>query len=518
MRRNKNQPTQKPAGPKPGGLLASGVTNRARVVLPEDRFEEPTRQAGIYKIVGDYIAFLTEGDSLLWTINEVYNNSPTTRSIIRQKATLTIGDGFTAFKGRRSGLFQGLTKASSEVVDVAELEALNDLLEQVNTEGESLLDVAYKCALEFITYGNAYFGMARTEDGVYGYNIPFVKGRVSEKKPGDVGYVGINEDWKIKSFTDGTVERLPLWPAWEKDEDGIERTVIHLKDYAPGFDYYGLPEWISALLYAELEYRISKFNSSKFDNGFMPSGLLQMFGAVSPEEAKDIVNEVHKQFTGTGKNSGLLVQVLSDETYKAVFTPFEKTNEGEFLQLSQISAQAIVSAHRWTMSLAGFATAGQLGTNEQIRMEFEIAQNSVIKPIQEMILSAVVNRYVDEVAKINLDVANIYLGFANSTPVSFLGAIDVNQVLTNDEKRELAGYGAVEVDELTDDMKIKRDTIAGFSPLLANKMLDQLSRDDIRALLGYEPDGLERTEGAEPIPGEQALAEYLNRKTKPGKR
>jgi len=170
------------------------------------------------------------------------------------------------------------------------------------------------------------------------------------------------------------------------------------------------------------------------------------------------------------------------------------------------------------MSLAGFATAGQLGTNEQIRMEFEIAQNSVIKPIQEIILNAVVNRYVDEAAKINPDVANIYLGFANSTPVSFLGAIDVNQVLTNDEKRELAGYGAVEVDELTDDMKIKRDTISGFSPLLANKMLDQLSRDDIRALLGYEPDGLERTEGTEPIPGEQALAEYLNRKTKPGKR
>lgn len=443
---SKNQPTQKPVGPKPGGLLASGTQNRrARVVLPEDRLEEPTRQSGIYKIVGDYIAFLTEGDSLLWTINEVFNNSPTTRSIIRQKATMCVGDGFTAHKGRRSGLFQTLTKASTEVVDIPELEGLNDALQVINTEGESLLDVAYKCAIEYITYGNAYFGMARTSDGVYGFNIPFVKGRVAEKKPGDTGYVGINEDWKIKSFTDGTVERLPLWPVWEVDEDGIERTVVHIKDYAPGFDYYGLPEWISALLYAEIEYRISKFNSSKFENGFTPSGLLQMFGAVSPEEARDIVNEVHNQFTGTGKNSGLLVQVLSDETYKAVFTPFERTSEGEFLQLSQISAQAIVSAHRWTMSLAGFATAGQLGTNEQTRMEFEIAQNNVIRPIQEFILSAVVNRYVDEVAKINPALSGIYLGFANSTPVSFLGQIDVNQVLTENEKREIAGYGPVEI-------------------------------------------------------------------------
>ena len=486
MRRSKNQPTGKPAGHKPGGLLASGVMNRGRVVLPEDRFEEPTRQAGIYKIVGDYIAFLTEGDSLLWTMMEVYNNSPTTRSIIRQKATMTIGDGFTAQKGRRSGLFQGLTKATMQPATNEDLIALNDALQVVNGDGESLLDVAYKCAIEYITYGNAYFGMARTADSVYGFNIPFVKGRLAEKRPFETGYVGINEDWKIKSFTDGTVERLPLWPVWEPDEDGIERTVVHLRDYAPGFDYYGLPEWISALLYAELEYRISKFNSSKFDNGFMPSGLLQLFGAVSEEEAREIVKEVHNHFTGTGKNTGLLVQVLSDETYKAQFTQFEQTHEGEFMELAQLAVQEIVSSHRWTMALAGISTAGQLGTNEQIKREFEIAQNAVIKPIQEMILTNVVNRFVDEKAKLEPALTGLYLGFANSTPVSFLGDIDVNQILTNDEKRELAGYGAMEEDEVTDEMKTKRDTLNSFSPLLATKMLEYLSEEDIRQLLGYE--------------------------------
>jgi len=237
------------------------------------------------------------------------------------------------------------------------------------------------------------------------------------------------------------VKKIPLYPVWSApDEKGVQHTCIHLKDHAPGFDFYGLPEWIAALIPAENEYRIAKFNSSKFENGFVPSGVLQFFGAASETEAKGVVADAKKRFVGTGKNGGLFIQVLRDEKFKAVYTPLEDKSEGAFLELSKVSAQSIVSACRWTMSLAGFATGGKLGSNEQIRREFEIAQNTVIAPLQNMLCRRFLNVYMEELGKVDGSLKGMYLSIQNCTPVSFTGDITVNDILTRDEKREIIGY------------------------------------------------------------------------------
>lgn len=432
--------------PRPGGLLSSGfIENRANPVLTEDIFQEPIRANGVIKLAGDFVRFFDDSDSLLHTISAVYNASPTTRSIIRQKTTLILGDGFNLMKGRPNTLFPALAKGAESVSDPAVIEALDDRLMQVNAEGETLAEVAEKVMHEFLVYGNAYVSLSRPAAGgdVFCHHIPFVKGRISERKKNDPEpqVLGINEEWKERTWSDANVVKIPLYPVWSQpDENGVQRTVIHLKDHAPGFEYYGLPEWIAALMYAEIEYRIAKFNSSKFDNAFLPSGVLQFFGATSPEEARAIVRDTKSKYTGTGKNGGLLVQVLRDETLKAHYTKVEGESEGEFLDLSKVSAQAIVSAHRWTMSLAGFATSGKLGTNEQIRREFEIAQNTVIKPLQNMLCRRFLNVYIKELAEADRTLKGLYLDIQNSMPVSFIGDININDVLTADERREIAGY------------------------------------------------------------------------------
>lgn len=431
---------------RPGGLLSSGIVeNRANPVLSDDIYLEPTRTNGVIKLAGDYVRFFDESDSLLHTISAVYNTSPTNRSIIRQKTTLVMGDGFTLMKGRPNSLFPSMTKGNVAVTDPAQIEALDERLMAVNADGETLAEVAEKVIQEFLVYGNSFAVLAKPAGGkdVFCHHVPFVKGRLSERKKNSTEpqYVGFNDEWKERVWTDANVVKIPLYPVWsEADEFGVQRTVIHLKDHAPGFEYYGLSEWIAALLYSEIEYRIAKFNSSKFDNSFVPSGILQFFGATSQDEAKAIVRDVKNKYVGTGKNGGLVVQVLRDETLKANYQKIEDDSEGSFLDLSRVSAQAIVSAHRWTMSLAGFATGGKLGTNEQIRREFEIAQNTVIRPLQNMLCRRLLNVYMKELAAMDSSLKGLYLDIQNSTPVSFVGEIDVNSVLNTDEKREIIGY------------------------------------------------------------------------------
>lgn len=443
--RNHPRPNGRKTKHRPGGLLSSGfIENRAIPVLPEDIYLEPTRTNGVIKLAGDYVRFFDESDSMLHGISAVYNTSPTTRAVIKAKTVLTLGDGFSLMKGAANSLFPALGKTAVSVTDPGVMMALNERLMSVNSDGETLVEVAEKVVMEYLVYGNAYVSFSKTSagKGIFCHHLPFVKGRVSEKSGAVQPHIGFNDEWKLRTWTDANVVKIPVYPNWsEPDKDGVQRTVIHLKDHAPGFEYYGLPEWVAALMYSEMEYRIAKFNSSKFENSFVPSGVLQFFGATSPEEAKAIVADVKKKYVGTGKNGGLLVQVLRDEALKANYTKMEDDSEGAFLELSRIAAQAIVSAHRWTMSLAGFATKGQLGSNEQMRNEFEVAQNTVIKPLQNMLCRRFLNVYLKEIAQTDKSLSGLYLDIQNTTPVSFLGSININDVLTEDERREVAGYG-----------------------------------------------------------------------------
>ena len=136
-----------------------------------------------------------------------------------------------------------------------------------------------------------------------------------------------------------------------------------------------------------------------------------------------------------------------DEKLKANWVPMTNEQEGEFLELQELAAAAIVTANRWSKSLAGFATAGQLGTNQQIRQEMEYLQNTVIKQRQNLMLSRIINPFLEVSAEAGLVTPGIQFAISNSLPVSFIGEISVENALTQDEKREVLGYGLIEVEE-----------------------------------------------------------------------
>jgi phage portal protein BeeE len=240
--------------------------------------------------------------------------------------------------------------------------------------------------------------------------------------------------------------RVKYWNGGDADSDGVERCILHVKDYHPSFQYYGFPSYFSAILYCELEYRIAKYNQSQFNNGFMPSGLLQVFGIQSQEEADAVMLALNEKFTGTGNNSKLMLQVVSDPNTAAKFVDMgANMKEGSWLELAKLAQDNIIKAHEWNVALGGIETAGSLGSNQQIRSEADFIQNTVIKPIQNQLLSQWLNKTLPDAAKwLNIDFGNNELDILNNSPVSFSGDIVPSDILTINEQREILGYAPID--------------------------------------------------------------------------
>jgi hypothetical protein len=438
-------------------LLASVTLDTSNTMLvKEDIFNEPSRERLDFT-GAKWVRFFTQKDDFLKSLIAIVNNSPTLRRIIEDKTNMVVGDGFIPMKGKSNTLLT--TSMKGEVITDDSLNEIEDVISQVNLHGQNLQEVLAQLAFDYDAFGNSFCEIVKGKVGsqpfTYIYHVPVYNIGIRKAEADQIiKSVGIYDNWEeVPLTTDGVFyesegfREVPMYPDFKKFEDGTQRSVIHVKQYAAGYFYFGLPEWIGAKMWAEMEYRIQRFNTSKFENGFMPSGIMQFFGSITPAEAKKLVEGIESKFTGMANNHKLFVQVLRDEKLKANWIPTSKENEGEFLNLQNLAASAIVVANRWSKSLAGFATAGQLGSNQQIRQEMEYLQSTVIKPRQNLMLSKIINPYLAEIGLYNPALKDVQFSISNTLPVSFMGDIAVEDNLTQDEKREILGYSPIETNE-----------------------------------------------------------------------
>lgn len=379
-------------------------------------------------------------------------NSTTLRNVIDQKTTLTLGDGFIPVSSDKVPFLHNLRKLFRiSTASKKETNAVNDLIANVNLHNESLEEVSEKIAFDWWAFGNAIVELKRTEDKVLMYHVPLEN--VGIKKADNNGLVtaiGICSNWDNDGFNESRIEEIPLYPKF----DSKGRSAIHIKNYAPNFFYWGLPENVAARFWAEIEYRIAKYNITKFKNGFTPSALIQAYGSFTEEEAEQLSAAFKDTFTDTENGSRILLQVLRNKTDAADVHILEDKSEGNFLELQKLATQAIVTANRWTMSLAGIAQGGKLGTNQQIKDELEFVTNTTIKQGRRKIMQKIINPFILENRKLNTVLGNTMLTVANSNPISLASSIVPKDALNRNEMREALGYAAEEKEEPTEDKTV----------------------------------------------------------------
>ena len=223
------------------------------------------------------------------------------------------------------------------------------LVKEANADGQSLRTVIQRIALDRCLLVNAFLEIV-TDSGrnfLSLYHQDATRCRLSR----DGGHVVLHHDWHQYRPSESVV--LPLYPAFEERPDGTLRAMIHYKDYEPMFEHYGVPKYIAGLGASAIVWKTDRWNLSRLDNAFQPSGVMVLDGDTdSEQEAARIAQLAEEKFAGKpGQVMFLVKNGIEGDTTK--FVPIETSSDGDWKSLHDQAVSDIIVAHSWFRTLSG---------------------------------------------------------------------------------------------------------------------------------------------------------------------
>lgn len=322
---------------------------------------------------------------------------------------------FLAKIGRTSPVHRGIINKKVEFIAGAkwttESEELAEVLSNINADQESFSQVLKKVAFDELTAGYAFFEVvtdnARSFINLYHHDFTTVRLTSTKDR------VGIKANWRehwVATPSQNKVKELPLWPILE-ESDGFLRSMVMIKSYEPEFHNYGIPDWIAGMNVAAIGYKTDKWNLSRLDNAFQPSGVFTMNGIEDDEEAQVTKEMLEQEFSGEGAAGKVVFLVTDTEGDSGSFIPINTKHDADWSTLDANAITKLIAAHSWYRSLMSLPDSTGFET-ERILNEWSMANKSTIQPKQEEYLTPFKN-VIEQT--LGLDCSD--LGFVNRPPV-----------------------------------------------------------------------------------------------------
>jgi DNA-binding MarR family transcriptional regulator len=346
----------------------------------------------------------------------------------------------------------------------------------INRAGESINDILAKIALDLEVFGGCYLEVIYNtfNEPVSLYHIDYAKVRSNV----DNTEFYISEQWETKGKPDDIITIKAY------DGENTEgKKIIYLKEYRPNVNTYTLPSYQGALNYIELDVAVSEFHLNAIHNGLMPSKMISFNnGTPSVEEQRTIERQLKEKFAGE-KNAGKFIINFNNDPSKAptVLDLSASDLDKQFDLLNRTIQQEIFSGHRVTSPLLfGIATEGALGNRNEIREAYQIFQNTYINGKQIFIERWL--KYILAPFGYNTDFT-----IKETEPLAFeFSEAVLSANMTQDEIREKLGLPVI-VQKLETSQQDVINGINSLSPLVANKVLESMTPNEIRALIGLLP-------------------------------
>ncbi len=407
------------------------------------------------------------------------NNSPTARACAKSHAKFIAGDGF---------MFE-----DSPVTPTLEKIFDSELLARMSYDyayfETIVLHLQFNMNGELVNIGHVDASTVRLaepdEDGV------IRRCKISanwEETVGRYAYLNIPIDYDLYDpiHTKETIASLQEPAEFQKWKGAI----VYAKRYAPGQPYYVTPSWSASLNWAYADGEIQNFHANNIDNAFMPSVLVYVPGELkgtTPDgrTKRDAFKEKLSELSGA-EHGGEPVVLYGKEGSQPVITQFNANSNHElFISLSNLITEAITRAFQIPQILAGIKTAGQLGTSNEISNSIELYYNTVIKDDVNFITAL-----CEDLARWIPGYAGEPIKIANSKPFNYIdGAFKDDYTLG--ERREASGYNAEmppsETIQLEATTERTSQALGALSPLVANKVLESMTPDEIRQLVALPP-------------------------------
>ena len=281
--------------------------------------------------------------------------------------------------------------------------ALERVVKRANGQ-QSLAEVMHRAIYDKVMTGNGFIEVVFAYGQILFFHQDSTRCRVV-KADSDT-HIVISKDWN-NHLTEYDVT-LPIFPAFEQQSDKTMRSIIHLKDYEPMYQHYGVPDYVAGLIDARIGYKTANWNEQRLDNSFQLSGVMSVAQDFdSEEEALAVKRQVEQKFAG---KPGQVLFTISNEAGSSQFTPIQSSNEGDWLSLHNVAKEDMVTAHSWYVSLSGLDYATGISSDRMLN-EYSVALATIIKPEQEEWLEAI----REALSKVGIDGSS--LEFINKAPI-----------------------------------------------------------------------------------------------------
>jgi hypothetical protein len=370
-------------------------------------------------------------------LNQMYYSSPLHGAIVDFKTNAVIGGGFNLTTDKLT---------PQEKLEMFTFEKKANLKHTVKAVTKQLI-------IHNRVYFKLYFGEKKKLIKIE--NVSPDKVRVS--RFGDMYY--LCDDWS----TNIDVQEIKPYHITCKDECQLYSYEVK----SVGQDHYSLPTYSSALNFAFLSGELSYFAKSNIQNSVFPSFAMMFPKRPQSEEEKHMIKETIDRLKGAA-NAGKAVAFFAnsaDQLPKIESLP-TNGNDKLFHEASALNTEQICFSHTIDPILMGIRTTGSLGNGSDIKQAYVIFEKNVVMELRQQVTTI-----FNEI----LTIARI--------PAEF--TINNFQII-NETIVELEG-----------DSSKTNDALNTLSPLVATKVLETMTINEIRALASLPPvDGGDVTQAA----------------------
>lgn len=427
-------------------------------------FEDAAQPSFVEKKGKPYILYGEKNDYPDYLLY-LYNNSAKHSAIINGKVDYVCGKGWQ---------YEKEGTAADQVMKA------DSFIGKANAKGETLLDITSKAELDIEIFNGAYLQVVWNlkEEIASIYHLDYTTVRSNK----DNSAFFVCEDW-VKYAPNGSYKtnnnpEYKEFPAFNPNNKKGSQ-ILYIKKYHPGIDIYTLPNYRGSITWIEVDIEIGNYHLNNVKGGFFANKIINFNnGKPSVEEQAKIERMFAEKFGGVRGRKYMLA--FNADTSKATTAIDLSVAESDkiFDQLNKTCQQEIFTGHRITSPmLFGIKTEGQLGGRAELRDAYEAFQNIYVNGRQQWIESA-----------FNMLAGyrgiTVPLAIQRTEPISFeFSEAAQTQVMTQDEIREKIGLPPVAKKE-NNAAQDTINAINSLSPLVANKVLENLTSDELRALIG----------------------------------
>ena len=378
----------------------------------------------------EWVAYGEDNNYFQYLIDR-YNGSATNNAIINGMTELMYGKGLSATDASRK------PEAYAQMMSLFKRSCLRKVTFDLKALGQAAFQIIYnKDKSKIVQVAHMPIETLRFE---------------KMNEDGEVCGYYYSKDWTKIRKRGYEPTRIPAFGHGEKG-DALE--IYCIKPYRSGFYYYSPVDYQGGIPYAELEEEVANYHINNIKNGLSPSMLINFNNGVPTEEERELIERrIIQKFSGTS-NSGKFILAFNDNKEMAAsIEPVQLSDASEQYQfLADESMRKLMVAHRVTSPmLMGIKDNTGLGNNaDELKTASLLFHNTVVRPIQELILDA-----IDDILAVNGASLNVF--FKTLQPLELQGDI------TEETKEELSKV------ELGDDSRPFLDDE------LAHEMLDALA-------------------------------------------